>query len=564
MNRNLLAAAVGLVGVVACADERGIALDIGGASDGAAVDLGRASDGASDLAAADHRGIASDIGGASDGVAVDLGRANDGASDLAAADHSRPDAASVDAPLPDGLWTADRALSDASPPDRAPVDLARPDVGMAKPTTAWVTVGAGPDRERAYDVAVDPSGAAYVAGEFPATLNWTGLSGVPSCGCNTSFVARLSSAGTPGWVLTPGGVGLNKSSANAVVAHSGGAVLVGIFNRKPVYGATTLSARGETDAFVARVTSSGGYAWAVSAGGTEEDRADAVTVDSAGNIYVAGKFKKTATFGTTTLTSAGGSDLFVARLNAAGVFQWAVRAGGTGMDEYSTAVAALGGGDIALAGRFQGKATFGGTTLTGAGKWDMVVARLDGKTGAFRWAKGAAVDSGPAPKSPALASGPSGSVLVSAGFTGTVDVGGQRRKAAGSRDTLVARFDTAGAVQWVTAVGDKGASVDGHDLVVEGQGGVVVVGSLTGSATLAGAKLKAAGSRDVLVVGLSAGGVVAWAESAGGASADLATSVSRHAGGALLVAGTFAGTARFGTHTVKAQALDDIFVWKLN
>jgi hypothetical protein len=60
---------------------------------------------------------------------------------------------------------------------------------------------------------------------------------------------------------------------------------------------------------------------ATSAGGTANDYAGSIAVDASGNIYMAGAFaSSTITFGSITLTNAGGDDMFLAKLgNSAGI-----------------------------------------------------------------------------------------------------------------------------------------------------------------------------------------------------------------------------------------------------
>src|SRR5215212_8545165 len=60
--------------------------------------------------------------------------------------------------------------------------------------------------------------------------------------------------------------------------------------------------------------------------------ATSVALDAAGCIYVAGEFEGTNQLGSNILVSAGGSDVFVAKLNAAGDLQWAFATGGTNDD----------------------------------------------------------------------------------------------------------------------------------------------------------------------------------------------------------------------------------------
>lgn len=56
-----------------------------------------------------------------------------------------------------------------------------------------------------------------------------------------------------------------------------------------------------------------------------------VAADSSGNVYLAGTFQNSAILGSTTLTSAGDDDVFVARLGSSGSFASAVRAGGASL-----------------------------------------------------------------------------------------------------------------------------------------------------------------------------------------------------------------------------------------
>ena len=70
--------------------------------------------------------------------------------------------------------------------------------------------------------------------------------------------------------------------------------------------------------------------WAVSTG---SGSARAAAAHAGGSTVVTGYFSGTATFGAAgSLTSAGSSDGFVAKLDSAGAFLWAVRFGGSGSD----------------------------------------------------------------------------------------------------------------------------------------------------------------------------------------------------------------------------------------
>jgi hypothetical protein len=108
----------------------------------------------------------------------------------------------------------------------------------------------------------------------------------------------------------------------------------------------------------------------------------AIAVDATGAVSVGGRFTGSLVFGTTTLTSAGGQDAFVAKLDAAGLGTvWAVRLGGTGPDS-TNGVGIDSFGDVIVTGGFQ-KTTTGAATLTANGTTasDVYIMKLNGVNG---------------------------------------------------------------------------------------------------------------------------------------------------------------------------------------
>jgi hypothetical protein len=147
---------------------------------------------------------------------------------------------------------------------------------------------------------------------------------------------------------------------------------------------TTLTSVGGSDIFVAKYARDGALLWANRAGGTGRDLGRGIATTERGDSYVAGHFTGTATFGQDepneiTLTSAGDSDIFIAKYARDGALLWAIQAGGTDIDE-GRDIATTERGDSYLTGFFTGTATFGQdepneTTLTSAGSLDTFVTR---------------------------------------------------------------------------------------------------------------------------------------------------------------------------------------------
>jgi len=131
----------------------------------------------------------------------------------------------------------------------------------------------------------------------------------------------------------------------------------------------------------------GDLAWAKRAGGASDygDYAWGIAALADGSALMTGYFSGSATFGPgeagqTTLNSAGGFDIFIARYNANGTLAWAKRAGGAD-DDWGSGIAALADGSALMTGFLYGSATFGPgeageTTLTSAGEDDIFIARF--------------------------------------------------------------------------------------------------------------------------------------------------------------------------------------------
>ena len=94
------------------------------------------------------------------------------------------------------------------------------------------------------------------------------------------------------------------------------------------------------DVLVAKLDANGTWLWAVRAGSLSIDEGHGTAVDASGNAYITGYFSEaSAIFGPSTLPNGGPRygyggtrEIFVAKLNPAGVWQWAAQAGGDSND----------------------------------------------------------------------------------------------------------------------------------------------------------------------------------------------------------------------------------------
>ena len=288
----------------------------------------------------------------------------------------------------------------------------------------WAKSFGGTGDDKGGGIDTDSAGNVYVNGTFRSmTIGSTVLTSV---GLDDLFVMKLDSTGNSLWVSKVGGSGneyIQPTGNNLAVDAAGNSYVVGEAGVGPVtVNGTTLTGSGAADLLIAKFDSSGAAIWGARAGSTLTDQMDGVVVDAQGNAYITGLVRGSTTFGSTTLTPFGLQDGFVAKINSAGVWQWATIFGSAG-NEFVYGVAIDREGGPVIVGSFTSAFTIGPTTLTTSGRDDGFVVKWN-SSGTFQWAKtaggiGADEFSGVGVSS-------DGNILVSGYFSGSsaVTIGG--------------------------------------------------------------------------------------------------------------------------------------------
>ncbi|WP_437941911.1 hypothetical protein [Sorangium sp. So ce341] len=136
--------------------------------------------------------------------------------------------------------------------------------------------------------------------------------------------------------------------------------------------------------------------WARGYGSPGYDRGLSIVSDLSGNYYVSGDFEGTVDFGAGPLTSAGGHDIFLLKLDPAGSVIWSRRYG-TEFDDWSGVMTVDGNGNIFLAGGYEGVIglfpgpDFGGGPIAPGDDVGVFVAKFDAG-GDHVWSAGYTVD----------------------------------------------------------------------------------------------------------------------------------------------------------------------------
>ena len=248
--------------------------------------------------------------------------------------------------------------------------------------------GSAADLGRA--IATDGAGNVLVAGSFRSTVDFDPGSGthtVSAVAVYDAFVLKLDAGGNYVWSWQAGGNGFDTGSALAVDASNnvyvGGAFQFTI-DFDPGAGITTLASAGQQDGYVTKLDAAGNLVWARHIGGLQEEEVYALALDATGQVYASGTFTSASDFdpgsGTVTYTSAGGRDVFILKLDAAGNYLWARPVGGP-LNDFATFLATDAAGHVYATGYFNGTTDFdpgaGTYNLTSAGVADAFILRLD-------------------------------------------------------------------------------------------------------------------------------------------------------------------------------------------
>lgn len=245
--------------------------------------------------------------------------------------------------------------------------------------------------DRASDITTDASGNVYVTGLFDTQITFGSFTVSSGASYTQTFIVKYDSAGNALWAKSSTASSTSASSYGTGVStdDSGNVYITGGTAYAPVtFGTTTLANAGGQDMFIVKYDASGTMQWARGAGGTGQEYGHDIAADAAGNVYIVGDFASPfMVFGTDTLTTNGGDDIFFVKYDASGNLQWVNGVNGALQDEaYSTTVDADGNAYI-LVSSWSSPLTFGTVTLTSSAVGSPIIVVKYNAAGNAIWAK---------------------------------------------------------------------------------------------------------------------------------------------------------------------------------
>ena len=422
-------------------------------------------------------------------------------------------------------------------------------------SAAWGHGYGDADGQYGSAIAVDSQGNSFVTGAISGTMTLDGIT-LTSAGKGDVFLAKFDPSGHAIWAHRFGDA--KDQSGDAITTDAAGnVIIVGHHVGSIDFGGGTLTAPGccFENAFAAKFDPNGNHLWSKTFGDIDGQTARGVAADALGNVIVVGNFQTTIDFGNGPLTSAGGYDLFVAKLDSMGNTLWSKRAGDA-EDQIARAVAVDAQKNIVLGGDVKGSADFGLGAIQGTAKGAAFIAKL-APTGLPLFTK-----SFPATLSSVtgIAADASGSIVAVGRFQGSVDFGGGMVTSGIADDVFVAAWDDKGKPLHSERFGDDASQI-ASAVAVGPSGRVAVSGSFTGTLAFGAAVLTSAGNFDAFVAELDPMGCPLWAKSFGDSAHQASQGVAIDASGAAIATGSFSGVIDPGTGAVTASG-DDVFVVK--
>ena len=362
----------------------------------------------------------------------------------------------------------------------------------------------------------------------------------------------------------------NSDIQGISVDNSRNAYITGSFTSTKDFGGGNVSSNGSNDVYVVKLDSDGNYQWEYTAGGSSGDKAWEITTDSSGNSYITGDFQGTSNFGGQDVSSAGGSDIFVIKLDSDGNYQWEYTAGGTVFGTSNTTLKSEGGrgidvdssGNVYITGYFDTVVDFGGGAVSSSGK-DIFVVKLD-SDGNYQWEYTAGGTG--AEDSYSIASDSSGNILTTGYFSNTVNFGGGDESSSNSLSAHVLKLDSTGSFDWVQTYSGTGFQI-GYGIAADSSDNVFTTGSFYNTVDFGGGDVTSTGEDDIYLLKLNSSGSLQWIKTYGSTAGstfytDQVYDLTVDSDGSVYTVGYTGEDIDFGTGNIEGSSYDG-FVLKL-
>ncbi len=363
------------------------------------------------------------------------------------------------------------------------------------------------------------------------------------------------------------GTSVIATGAAVATDEHGNSYVTGTFFGQGTFGDFTLKAQGR-DIYLAKYDRDGKVLWAKGIGGRADDFGNAVAVDKDGNCYLTGSFAFTMHLGTDSLVSHGQHDMFIAKYSSKGDLLWCKSAGGY-YEDHVMSISLDNAGNSYLAGYFKDTMWYGsGKMITGKGmsSFNIFLAKYDAK-GNVLWTKPiTGANYATQNEGLAIATDAGGTIYVSGYYQSEANFETKKFTTRGTNALFVAKYNTEGKEIWVKSSEGTLASVIGKGIALDKKGNSYIAGTFTSTASFDSISItsKNLGYPEMFLAKYNAAGNIQWVRSSSGFGTKAPYDVAVDAEGNPYVFGTFKDTAIFGHIILSGVGDEHIFLIKYN
>ncbi len=292
------------------------------------------------------------------------------------------------------------------------------------------------------------------AGDFSGTAHF-GNEEITSNGASDIFVARFDENGGIEQILSFGSE--NEEMLRFLNVDGEGNFVVSImFTGFITVGGIDFTSLGGQDVLLVKFKPDLSVQWAKQYGTPLTDYVKGMDMDEDGNVLVFGKFKNDIVFGDFTLSSAGSTDMYIAKYDTDGNVSLAFNEGGNAYED-ANSIAVGSNNGFYISGTFYGETVINGETITTDNTTGVFLAKYD-DSGGFQWVQ--VIDGSNLLNPVFLASNTDGSLYVAGSFQGQVVFGSQILTTGEfDADVYIAKYNTDGETLWAGQGDSQGSDI---------------------------------------------------------------------------------------------------------
>lgn len=415
----------------------------------------------------------------------------------------------------------------------------------------------------AHDVAVFPDGSSIIVGSTAGAADFkettSGAQPIPA-----PFVMKLDAAGKLAWSrLTPIHavdplMATDQGPRLVAAAPDGSIVVAGTFDGKLDLGTGEITSAGATDVFLARLDANGKAMETRQFGDGLTQTVTTMDVDAAGNAVLVGALSGAMDFGAgpvSPLIDPASTSFYVAKLPPTGAPVYAKVPLVISRPDRFAAAVGLDGAVI-LGGSFLGSAWIGAEPPQEVGEQEAGFLVKLAADGAVAWST---VVGGALVTQVAL---DQGDVVATVNIGTGATLGGQPVSGGMFGALVLARFDPAGALRYAVPIGGSGV-LEVASLVIDSAGHALLAGHLVAPLSIPGPLSDPAVAQSAFLVEFDRNGALVRSTGFGCTNSPVDVAVARTGPRDLVLVSTFYGAVDFGKGIVPAAGATDLLVAKL-